>query len=496
LVLDVRRDSRVPLWVAAASAVAVLAVACGSEPQPPPEPVTWNQVLNSSVPGDAIGQEEIPLTDGRYSRQTGDLVGAIDVRLHDLHAAGDLDGNKVQDQVGLVVSSIGEQLRMESIVGFLASPGPPAATAAYPVPTGHRAEGLSVDSDGVAVTYTAPRLHNDRYDEVKGRLVLRLEDNGFVEVDRSEEPIALAEPEPLGVEPGSNTHRSGELGYGWRARFAQTAAADDRLEFRLQSPWEAAALGVFAPDGSVLLDPRAGETTFVVEKAVAGDYGIHLVGGAGTFAPYSLNVLRKESTPAPAAPVSTGLPAVPDPGEKVIYLTFDDGPDGRYTPKILAALRKYDARATFFVVGTMLQNNRKIAEQIVEQGSTIANHTWDHKSLQGVSREEFRSVVGRTQDLMGDLGTKCLRPPYGASDANTESYAREMSLTVWKWSIDTIDYRKPSPDTIAERAAAAGPGSVILMHDGGGDRSNTVAAVPMILERLKAKGYRFEALCR
>jgi peptidoglycan-N-acetylglucosamine deacetylase len=497
LVVHIRRSSRVPAWVAAALAVAILAVACGTDPSPPPAPVTWSQVLNSSVPGDAVGQDRIQLINGRYSVLTGDEAGAIDVTLHDLHAAGDLDGNKVEDEVGLLVSLVGAQLRTESVVGFLAAPGPPAATAAYPLPAGYRVEGLSVDPDGVAVTYTSPRLQGNTYDEIKGRLVLRLEDNAFVEVDRTEEAVPMAEPEPLGVEPGNSTDRSGELGYEWRARFAQTMKEGDRLEIRLSSPWAAATLGVFAPDGSVLLAPEAGGTNFIVEKAVAGDYVIHLVGGAGTPAQYSLNVLRKAAPASPAAPASSGLPAVPDPGEKVVYLTFDDGPDGRYTPKILAALRKYDARATFFVVGTMLQNNRAIAKQIVEQGSTLANHTWDHKSLQGMSRDEFRSVVGRTQDLMGSLGTKCLRPPYGATDANTETYAREMGLAVWTWSIDTIDYRKPSPDMIAERAVAnAGPGSVILMHDGGGDRTNTVAAVPKILEQLKAKGYRFEALCR
>jgi peptidoglycan-N-acetylglucosamine deacetylase len=495
-VARVRLGFRVPAWVAAALAVAVLAVACGTEPSPLPVPVSWNQVLNASVPGDAVGQEHVTLSAGQYSVLTGDEASAVDVRLHDLHVAGDLDGNRVQDEVGIVISTAGGQLRTESIVGFLAAAGGPTATAAYPLPAGYRVEGLTIDADGVVVTYTAPRVQDDTYDEVKGRLVLRLEDNRVVEVDRSEEPVPMAPPEPLGLKAGKSTDRSGEIGYGWRAQYAQTLEVDDRLEIRLTSAWGAANLGVFAPDGSILLAPESGSTSFVVEKAVAGDYVIHLVGGAATPVPYSMNVLR---TAAPVAPPSgsSGLPAVPDPGEKVVYLTFDDGPDGRYTPQILESLRKYDARATFFVVGSNLQRNRRIAEQIVEQGSTIANHTWNHASLQGVSQAEFRSAVGRTQELMGSLGTKCLRPPYGAVDANTETYAREMGLTVWKWSIDTIDYRKPTPDTIAERATAtAGPGSVILMHDGGGDRTNTVAAVPKILERLKAKGLRAEALCR
>ena len=229
---------------------------------------------------------------------------------------------------------------------------------------------------------------------------------------------------------------------------------------------------MFAPDGSTLLAPEAGGSSYVVEKAVAGDYPIHVIGGGAT-ASRTHDQRSREAAPPPPAPPPANDRApgwMPDPGEKVVYLTFDDGPDGRYTPKILEALRKYDARATFFVVGTNLENQSRDRRKDCGEGSTLANHTWNHGSLAGVSQAEFRSAVGRTQELMGSLGTRCLRPPYGSTDANTESYAREMGLTVWKWTIDTVDYRKPSPDVIAERAAAAGPGSIVLMHDGGGDR--------------------------
>ena len=249
---------------------------------------------------------------------------------------------------------------------------------------------------------------------------------------------------------------------------------------------------MFAPDGNVLLAPEAGGASYVVDKAVPGDYLIHVIGGGANPCPVHDQRLAGEcATTASTVPKNRASP-VPDPGQNVVYLTFDDGPDSRYTPKILDALRRYDARATFFVVGSSLEGHRDIAEQVVAEGSTIGNHTWNHGSLQGISRAEFRSVVGRTQELMGSLGSACLRPPYGTVDGNTETYAREMGLTLWKWTIDTADYLRPSPDTIVERAAAAGPGSIVLMHDGGGDRSSTVAAVPKILERLKSQGYRFE----
>ena len=203
-----------------------------------------------------------------------------------------------------------------------------------------------------------------------------------------------------------------ELAYGWRARFSQEAAAGERLEIGLASAWGAATLGVFAPDGSVLAAPEVGTTSLIVEKAVAGDYVIHVAGGAGIPVPYTLNVLRKGVPAAPPAPTPSGgngLPPVPDPGDKVVYLTFDDGPDSRYTPKILEALRKYDARATFFVIGTNLQRNRSIAEKIVAQGSTIANHTWNHESLKGVSRDQFHER--RRPDSGGDGLPRDEMPP-------------------------------------------------------------------------------------
>ena len=208
---------------------------------------------------------------------------------------------------------------------------------------------------------------------------------------------------------------------------------------------------MFAPDGNVLLAPEAGGASYVVDKAVPRlpdprdrrrrqPRPVHDQRLAGECATTASTVPKNRASP------------VPDPGQNVVYLTFDDGPDPRYTPKILDALRRYDARATFFVVGSSLEGHRDIAEQVVAEGSTIGNHTWNHGSLQGISRAEFRSVVGRTQELMGSLGS-ALRPLYGTVDGNTETYAREMGLTLWKWTIDTADYLRPSPDTIVERAA-------------------------------------------
>ena len=209
MVAHVRVGSRIPLWVAGGLAVAVLVVACGTEPLPPPDPVRWDLVQNSSVPADAIGEEHVTLNAGRYSALTGDVADAIEVSLHELHATGDLDGNRVDDEVGLMISTAGEQLRTESIVGFLAAAGGPVATAPYPLPTSYRVEALSVGTDGVVVTYAAPRLKGTAYDEISGHLVLRLEDNGFNEVDRSEEAVSLPSPEPLGVAAGKDAERTG-----------------------------------------------------------------------------------------------------------------------------------------------------------------------------------------------------------------------------------------------------------------------------------------------
>lgn len=187
-----------------------------------------------------------------------------------------------------------------------------------------------------------------------------------------------------------------------------------------------------------------------------------------------------------------------DTRDKVLFLTFDDGPvDPSWTPQVLETLARHDARATFFVLGNLVKRFPRLIDSIVDAGHVVANHTYDHHTLDSISREAFFKEVLDTEEAVGEDMVKCLRPPYGATDAYTRAYATELGYEIIMWDVDTEDWRRPGADTIASRVLNnAYPGAVVLMHDGGGDRSQTIAALEEVLKELDAEGYRFDVLCR
>ena len=129
----------------------------------------------------------------------------------------------------------------------------------------------------------------------------------------------------------------------------------------------------------------------------------------------------------------------------------------------------------------------------------VQNHTYNHASLDTLTRPDFFGEVERTQTAIlratGRLPT-CLRPPYGATDGTTFQMADELGLDVVLWTVDTQDWRLPGVEAIVNHILShAAPGAVILMHDGGGDRSQTIEALRIVLPQLRAQGYVFEALC-
>lgn len=191
-------------------------------------------------------------------------------------------------------------------------------------------------------------------------------------------------------------------------------------------------------------------------------------------------------------------------GQPILYLTFDDGPSPTFTPQIVQLLDRYDARATFFVIGVHVRRAPAALRPIAEGEHTIANHTFSHKSLAGRSQDVFAQELQATEEVVrsaaGDLlpaGYQMgyLRPPGGGVDTNTTPYATALGYKVVGWDIDPKDWRRPGAAAIASHVSQrAFPGAVVVLHDGGGASQQTVAAVETILEDLSRQGYVFHAL--
>ena len=189
------------------------------------------------------------------------------------------------------------------------------------------------------------------------------------------------------------------------------------------------------------------------------------------------------------------------PADKEVALTFDDGPDSKYTPQILDILKKYNANATFFVVGENAEVNPDIIERIYSEGNEIGSHTFTHPNVAELSDSKIKLELNSTQRLIQEItghSTIIFRPPYVA-DAEPSSAneiipiikAQDLGYTVVGELIDPDDWQKPSSDIIYKRVMDQLPyGNIVLLHDAGGDRSNTVKALPKIIEGLRSQGYK------
>ncbi len=181
-------------------------------------------------------------------------------------------------------------------------------------------------------------------------------------------------------------------------------------------------------------------------------------------------------------------------GEKVIALTFDDGPWPETTEQVLDILKSNNIKGTFFVVGQNLKNYPELGKQIVAQGHVIANHTWHHW-YHFFNQQAAAFEIDRTTDLIYQVTgvkTNLFRPPGGILHNGLVAYAKGQKYTVVMWSADSIDYKSPSvPKLINNVIKDSKPGGIVLMHDGGGNRSRTVQALPEIISNFRKQGYRF-----
>jgi len=179
--------------------------------------------------------------------------------------------------------------------------------------------------------------------------------------------------------------------------------------------------------------------------------------------------------------------------EKVIALTFDDGPWPE-TPKVLTVLREFNVKATFFILGRNLPLYPDIIKQVVQEGHAVGNHTWTHsypKMEPQKAKAEIENTSAKLQ-LMTGLKTRLFRPPGGILNNGVAEYARSKNYAIIMWSIDTKDFQQASAEVLANRVLnQAHPGDIVLMHDGGGNRSQTIAALKIMIPELQKRGYRF-----
>lgn len=179
--------------------------------------------------------------------------------------------------------------------------------------------------------------------------------------------------------------------------------------------------------------------------------------------------------------------------QKAIALTFDDGPWPESTVKILDILKKNKIKATFFMVGRYLKVYPDLGKKVAADGHAIGNHTWNHRYFK-YSQPAAAKEIDRTTSLIEEVtGIKVtmFRPPGGILTNGLAAYAHKKKYTVVMWSADSLDWRNSMQSLKRNVLRQANSGGIVLMHDGGGNRSNTVIALPSIITDLKKQGYKF-----
>jgi len=189
---------------------------------------------------------------------------------------------------------------------------------------------------------------------------------------------------------------------------------------------------------------------------------------------------------------------VPTPN-KVIALTFDDGPDPNETEKILDLLLQYQAKATFFVVGRNAEKYPDLIKREIAEGHEIANHTYNHKMFYNgkLSGSKLSEELSKTEEVIRQIGgvkTILFRPPGGYYNDTLVSTAKlaGYKIILWSWHQDTVDWRKPGVDKIVRKVLDnARGGDIVLMHDRVTGKSQTVEALERILPELLNRGFHF-----
>lgn len=199
------------------------------------------------------------------------------------------------------------------------------------------------------------------------------------------------------------------------------------------------------------------------------------------------------SLPAPLTPEKAFFTSDVDCSvSKCVALTFDDGPSPYTTPELLKTLEQKGVAATFFMIGKNVKAYPDVAKQVADAGHEVAVHTWSHPDLTKQSAETIRSQMADTVAAIEDatgVTPVAMRPPYGAQNQQVRDIAGELGMSVILWDVDTEDWKNLNTQTTTERAlAGTRNGSIVLQHD---IHAPSVAAVPGIIDSLRAQGYEF-----
>ncbi|GAB3463073.1 polysaccharide deacetylase family protein [Actinophytocola sediminis] len=189
---------------------------------------------------------------------------------------------------------------------------------------------------------------------------------------------------------------------------------------------------------------------------------------------------------AAAVPSAAAAPAA-DCSAGYVGLTYDDGPNGGTTSQLLNALRSAGARATFFNIGSKVQQNPSLARSQVDAGMWVGNHSWSHPHLTQLSAAQITSELSQTQQaLQQAIGQtpNLFRPPYGETNATVRTVEAQLGLTEVLWSVDSQDWNGASTSQIVQAAGNLQSGGVILMHDG---YQTTINAIPQIMANLASR---------
>ncbi|MEA2374302.1 MAG: peptidoglycan-N-acetylglucosamine deacetylase [Thermoleophilaceae bacterium] len=178
-----------------------------------------------------------------------------------------------------------------------------------------------------------------------------------------------------------------------------------------------------------------------------------------------------------------------------LALTFDDGPS-TYTPDVLRVLERKHVPATFFLIGRQVAGRERYVRRALADGDVIGDHTWDHANVTGGGSSAHREIVS-TRDAIRRAGfDPCLfRAPGGGTSGSLISEAWHLRMNTIQWDVDPRDWSDPGSDAIYRRVTeAVRPGSIVVMHDGGGPRGQTVGALGRIIDTLRRRGYRFKTV--